>query len=47
MKTFFKSLLNKLSCNHSYKIIESIDLAYKTKLILVCKKCGKTKIIKL
>lgn len=47
MKTFFKLLLNKISCNHSYEIIFDKECDKDFKLLLVCKKCGKIKIVKL
>lgn len=53
MKEAIINLINKLACNHDWKlehktdIIDDFDDVIGVKYLYICKKCGKFKIVKI
>lgn len=46
MKEFFRKLATKWFCMHEYQIVKTTNYVHCYKYLLICTKCGKTKVVK-
>lgn len=46
MKEFFQKLATKWFCMHEYQIVKTTNYVHCYKHLLICTKCGKTKVVR-